>query len=133
MNRKKKSERRNSMKGRKNMLGLFVVTMVLSILLLGGCGGGFSALPKEKISESDKALIEAKGSNATVNAPVELKAAEDKLEQAKAAFGTKDYDTADRLAEQALADTEICSLRVTRIASAVTNSIRHFPRNGQMR
>lgn len=121
------------MKGRKNMLGLFVVTMVLSILLLGGCGGGFSALPKEKISESDKALIEAKGSNATVNAPVELKAAEDKLEQAKAAFGTKDYDTADRLAEQALADTEICSLRVTRIASAVTNSIRHFPRNGQMR
>ena len=93
------------MKG-KNMLGLFVVTVVLSILLLGGCGGGFSALPKEKISESDKAVTEAKGSNASLNAPAELKAAEDKLAMAKAAFGKKDYAEATRLAEQASVDAD---------------------------
>jgi len=50
--------------------------------------------------------MEAKGSNATVNAPVELKAAEDKLGEARAAFNKKDYDNADRLAEQALADVD---------------------------
>ena len=93
------------MKGRKHMLSLFIVTVVFSILLLDGCGG-FSTLPKEKISESDKAVAEAKESNASVNAPTELKAAEDKLAKAKAAFRDKDYDVATRLAEQASVDAD---------------------------
>lgn len=94
------------MKGRMNTRRLFVVGMALSISLLVGCGGGFSTLPKEKISEGDKAVLEAKGSNASLNAPAELKAAEDKLEKAKAAFGKKDYNEATRLAEQASVDAE---------------------------
>jgi hypothetical protein len=74
-------------------------------LWFSGCSG-LAASSRQKISEGDKALIGAKESNATANAPVELKAAEDKLEQAKAAFGKKDYDNADRLADQALADAD---------------------------
>ncbi len=93
------------MKGKRIILSLFVVIMALSILWLSGCSG-LAASSRQKISEGDKALIGAKESNATVNAPVELKAAEDKLEQAKAAFGQKDYSSADRLAEQALADVD---------------------------
>jgi hypothetical protein len=93
------------MKGKRGIHGLFVVIMALSILWLSGCSG-LAASSRQKISEGDKALIGAKESNATVNAPVELKAAEDKLEQAKAAFGQKDYNNADRLAEQALADVD---------------------------
>ncbi len=93
------------MKGKRSTHGLFVVVMGLSILLLSGCSG-LKASSRQKILEGDKAFMEAKESNATVNAPVELKAAEDKLGQAKAAFDQKDYDKADRLAEQALADVD---------------------------
>ena len=100
------------MKGKRIILSLFVVVMALSILWLSGCSG-LSASSRQKISEGDKALIGAKESNATVNAPAELKAAEDKLEQAKAAFDKKDYDTADRLAEQALADVDYARAKGT--------------------
>jgi len=89
----------------KEKQGLFVVVMALTILGLSGCSG-LAALSRDNISEGDKAMLEAKESNASLNAPVELKAAEDKLEAAKAAFDKKDYDNANRLAEQALADVE---------------------------
>jgi hypothetical protein len=79
--------------------------MALTILGLSGCSG-LASLSRDNISEGDKAMLEAKESNASLNAPVELKAAEDKLEAAKAAFDKKDYDDANRLAEQALADVE---------------------------
>ena len=89
----------------KEKQGLFVVVLALTILGLSGCSG-LAALSRDNISEGDKAMLEAKESNASLNAPVELKAAEDKLEAAKAAFDKKDYDNANRLAEQALADVE---------------------------
>jgi hypothetical protein len=123
------SERRkNQMKGKRSMYGLFVVVMALSILWLSGCSG-LAASSRQKISEGDKALIGAKESNATVNAPGELKAAEDKLEQAKAAFGQKDYDNADRLAEQALADVDYTrakasSEKVKKEAEAIRQNIK---------
>jgi hypothetical protein len=116
------------MKGKRSIHGLFVVVMALSILWLSGCSG-LAASSRQKISEGDKALIGAKESNATVNAPVELKAAEDKLEQAKAAFGQKDYNNADRLAEQALADVDYArakgsSEKVKKEAEAIRQNIQ---------
>lgn len=116
------------MKGKRIILSLLVVVMALSILWLSGCSG-LSASSRQKISEGDKALIGAKESNATVNAPVELKAAGDKLEQAKAAFGQKDYNNADRLAEQALADVDYArakasSEKVKKEAEAIRQNIK---------
>ena len=94
----------------KEKQGLFVVVMALTILGLSGCSG-LASLSRDNISEGDKAMLEAKESNASLNAPVELKAAEDKLEAAKAAFDKKDYDNANRLAVQALADVEYASAK----------------------
>jgi hypothetical protein len=71
MNRKKKSERRKQMKGNR----LVVVVMGVSILWLSACSG-LATSSRQKISEGDQALIEARESNATVNAPVELKTAD---------------------------------------------------------
>ena len=101
------------MKGKRSFQGLFVVVIALSILWLDGCGGGFAALPKEKISDGDKALSEAKESNASLNAPAELKASEDKLAAAKAALNKKDYDEATRLAEQASVDADFARAKGT--------------------
>ena len=93
------------MKEKRSKQGLFVVVMALTILGLSGCSG-LASLSRDNISEGDKVMLEAKESNASLNAPVELKAAQDKLEAAKAAFDQKDYGNANRLAEQALADVE---------------------------
>jgi hypothetical protein len=93
------------MKRRRGTRKLLAVVLGLSILWLSGCSG-LAASSRQKISEGDKALMEAKESNATANAPVELKAAEDKLGEAKAAFDKKNYENADRLADQALADVD---------------------------
>ena len=93
------------MKGKMKTEGLFMVVIALGVLLAAGCGG-YATLPREKISEGDKALLEAKQSNASLNAPVELKAAEDKLAAAKAAFAKKDYEEATFLAEQASVDAD---------------------------
>ncbi len=100
------------MKRKSGIHKLFAVGMGFSILWLSGCSG-LAASSRQKISEGDQALMEAKGSNATINAPVELKAAEDKLGQAKAAFAKKDYENADRLAEQALVDVDYARTKAT--------------------
>ena len=94
------------MEGRRSIQALFVVVIALTLLGLNGCGGGYGNIPSEKISAGDKAVSDAKGSNASVNAPVELKAAEDKLAAAKAALNKKEYDEASRLAEQASVDAD---------------------------
>ncbi len=93
------------MKESRMLHQLFVSVATLGLLLMSGCTT-FATLPSEKISQGDKALAEARESNASVNAPVELKAAEDKLAEARVAFGKKEYDRATRLAEQASVDAD---------------------------
>jgi len=93
------------MNRRNRIQQLFIVFVALG-LLVSGCAGAHSALPREKISEGDKAIREARESNASQDAPAELKAAEDKLAAARAALGKKDYADATRLAEQASVDAD---------------------------
>jgi hypothetical protein len=100
------------MKENRKLQQLFVGVAALGLLLMSGCTT-FATLPREKISQGDKALMEAKESNASLNAPVELKAAEDKLAEAKAAFGKKDYEKATRLAEQASVDADYARAKGT--------------------
>jgi len=98
------------MKRKRGIHKLFVVVLGLSILWLSGCSG-FDAFSRQRISEGDKALNEARESNASLNAPAELKAAEDKLAAAKTAFGKKNYDEATRLADQALVDADYARVK----------------------
>ena len=100
------------MKKNRKLKQLFVGAAALGLLLISGCTT-FATLPTEKISQGDKALTEAKESNASLDAPVELKVAEDKLAAAKAAFGKKDYDKATRLAEQASVDADYARAKGT--------------------
>jgi hypothetical protein len=100
------------MEKNRKLQQLFVGVAGLSLLLMSGCTT-FATLPSEKISEGEKALTEAKESNASLNAPVEFKAAEDKLVEAKAAFGKKNYEEATRLAEQASVDADYARAKGT--------------------
>jgi macrodomain Ter protein organizer (MatP/YcbG family) len=85
-------------------LQLFLVLAVFGLLLASGCATD-GTLP-EKILQGDEAIRKAAESNATLNAPGELKAAEEKLVQAKEAAYKRDYDKATRLAEEASIDAD---------------------------
>jgi hypothetical protein len=97
-------EKENRMNRKRRSLQLFLVLAVLGLLLASGCATN-GTLP-EKISQGDEAIRKAGESNATLNAPGELKAAEEKLVQAKEAAYKRDYDKATRLAEQVSIDAD---------------------------
>jgi macrodomain Ter protein organizer (MatP/YcbG family) len=92
------------MNRKRKHLQLFFVLAVFGLLLASGCATD-GTLP-EKILQGDEAIRKAAESNATLNAPGELNAAEEKLVQAKEAAYKKDYDKATRLAEEASIDAD---------------------------
>lgn len=75
-------------------------------ILIGGCASP-GVPPVEKISTVEKAIQEARESNATVSAPLELRHAEDKLNEAKAAMKEEEFEKARRLADEALLDAKL--------------------------
>jgi len=92
------------MNRKKKDLQLFLVLAVFGLLLTSGCATN-GILP-EKILQGNEAIRKAAESNATLNAPGELKAAEEKLVQAKEAAYKRDYDKATRLAEEVSMDAD---------------------------
>jgi septal ring factor EnvC (AmiA/AmiB activator) len=88
----------------KKGLRLFLVLAVFGLPLASGCATNGSL--SEGILRGDEAIRKAAESNARVNAPGELKAAEEKLVRAKQAAYKRDYDEATRLTEQASIDAE---------------------------
>ena len=92
------------MNRKRKGLQLFLVLAVFGLLQASGCATN-GALP-EKILQGEETIRKAAESNATLNAPGELKAAEEKLAQAKEAAYKRDYDRATRLAEQASIDAD---------------------------
>ncbi len=87
----------------KRLQWLWIVLLIV-LLLTGGCATN-GALP-QKILQGEEAIRKAAESNAALNAPGDLKRAEEKLAQAKEAAYQRDYDEAIRLAEQASLDAD---------------------------
>jgi uncharacterized protein YbjQ (UPF0145 family) len=92
------------MNRKRKGLQLLYVLAVFGLLLASGCATN-GTLP-EKILQGDEAIKKAAESSATLNAPGELKAAEEKLAQARDAAYKRDYDKATRLAEEASIDAD---------------------------
>lgn len=92
---------------------LLNVALAAGLLLAAGCGGTSQVVAKGKVSEGEKAVNEAKTSNASLNAPVELVAAEGKLSAAKEMFLREEYDAAARLADEASVDAEYARAKAT--------------------
>lgn len=97
---------------------VYVLAGFLLILgvALAGCGGN-AAVPTEKIANAERAIAGARDSNAIVNAPLDLKLAEDKLSAAKAAIAKEEYESAGRLADQSIIDADVARAK-TRAAKA---------------
>jgi hypothetical protein len=84
----------------------------LVALMAAGCASD-ATLASAKVSQAERAVNEAKQSNAGVTAPVELRTAEDKLTAARAAAARGEHDEAIRQADQALADADYARARAS--------------------
>src|SRR6266545_2031541 len=89
---------------------LMFAVAIVGAAFAGGCAGN-AAIPAGKITAVERAISDAKASTATVDAPAELKAAEDELTSAKAAMADKKYEEASRFADKASADADYARTR----------------------
>ncbi len=79
-------------------------------LLLGGCASD-GTLATQRLSAGERAIMDAREGNASLNAPAELNAAEENLFKAKEAFAKKEYEKAAHLADRASIDAEFARNR----------------------
>lgn len=89
----------------KTVRGLKLAALALgSALLLTACAG---TPPSEQFAVSRAAVNSAVSAGGTEFAPVEMRAAQEKLNKAEAAIFEKRYDDAKRLAQQAEWDARV--------------------------
>lgn len=84
--------------------------MALAALMATGCASNWT-LANAKVGQAERAVDEAKQSNATLNAAADLKLAEDRLAAARAAVVRQDSTDAIRQAEAAMADADYARAR----------------------
>lgn len=89
---------------KRRIVPFFAVAATFGILL-GGCASD-GTLATQKLSAGERAIMDAREGNASLNAAAELNAAEGNLSEAKEAFAKKEYEKAARLADRASIDAE---------------------------
>jgi hypothetical protein len=102
-------ERRHQMIGTKNIAWPLTILVALVIPFMVGCAS--KVAPVENITSAEMAIMAAQESNASVHAPLELRVAADKLNQAKAAMEQEEFDKAQRLADEAAVDAQLAEAR----------------------
>jgi hypothetical protein len=108
----------------KKVILLFFIILIVS----AGIATAKDVAPFEKITAVQKAIDDARESNAIINAPLELKLAEDKLAKAKLAINEEEFEMARRLADEALIDAKLAeaksrSERAKKLDQEMRNSI----------
>ena len=93
------------MQEKKRKILTFLAVAAAFGLLLGGCASD-GTLATQKLSAGERAIMDAREGNASLNAVAELNAAEGNLSEAKEAFAKKEYEKATRLADRASIDAE---------------------------
>ena len=83
----------------------WTICVLISFLTLAGACAGIA--PIEKMAKLDSQIESARQAEAIVYAPLELKFAEDKYKKAQIAIEDKDYEKANRLADEAFLDAQL--------------------------
>jgi Domain of unknown function (DUF4398) len=106
-------------------VGIALAAFSLTALSLGCASHG--PLASAKVSQAERAVDEAQQAGAAVSAPVELRAAQDKLTAAQTAMAKGKNDTAIRAAEQAAIDGEYArAVAANQRANAVADEIGQY-------
>lgn len=101
--------------------------MVVALTALSGCAS--APIPTEQLAVSKAAVDSATTAGGTEFAPLEIKAAHDKLDAANRAVTDKDYDKAARLAAEAqvdakLAETKALSAKAQKAVAETQDNLR---------
>ncbi len=124
----------NVKKRKRQHLFFIVIIIVIVLLIVIGCAKKFTRETSiTKMSEGEKAISVAKESNASIDAPADLKVALDKMTAAKKALQKEDYETATRMAEQASVDADYARVKAisdkakkaTEERRETVNTLRH--------
>lgn len=86
------------------MAAIMALSVLVCFFFAAGCAS--EGKPTAKISNADVAIQDAREANAINYSPLELKLAEDKLSQARAAADKDNNREARRLADEAFADAK---------------------------
>ena len=101
-----------------------VVVLVFAAVISTGCASK-SFAPIKNISDAEIAIKSAKEANATVNAPLDIRIAEDKLQTARENIKKDDYVSARRLADEAFMDAKLAQEKSrTAKAKKLENQLR---------
>jgi outer membrane murein-binding lipoprotein Lpp len=98
-----KAERRGD---QMKILKLLLFATISCVFLLVGCASKEVA-PTVDISKAEMAIKAAMDRDASTNAPLELKTAQDKLQAAEEAMKQEKFEKARRLAEEAEVDAKV--------------------------
>ena len=99
------------------------VLLAVFALLITGCAG--SKLPPPDLSSPRSAIAQADQAGAAEAAPLVLRNARQKLQQAETASNNGDYETAQRLAEQAAIDAKLAEAKArSATAQAAVDELR---------
>jgi outer membrane lipopolysaccharide assembly protein LptE/RlpB len=103
----------------------FKALLLLSaVSMLGGCGGH---PPIDKISAAEQALSQANLTEGDTYAPLEMRVAQDKLNQAKAAMNNEEYEKAAALADEASVNAELAAVKAD--SARTTNKLDGLKRS----
>lgn len=83
--------------------------MLSLFLFIGACASGTA--PVEKIGNAENAILRAREIGAINYAPLDLRLAEEKLAKAKSLIGQQEYQTAEKLLDEALVDAKLAEMR----------------------
>lgn len=98
------------MKFMRSVRAGIILFIILNSFIITGCGPKMLP-PHNTISNAEMAIERARDENANFYAPLDLKIAEEKLENAKKAMSDGDYKTAGRQAEESLLDAQTAEAR----------------------
>lgn len=87
------------------------IVLALAALALALAGCASVPPPTAAMAVSDAAVLQARDAGATELAPEQMRSAREKLDQAKLAMASEDYDRARRLAHEAEADARLAEAR----------------------
>ena len=84
---------------------------ILLVFFAGACAGIDKGPVQQNITKAEAAINDAQSSQARSHAPLQLKLAEEKLAQARTEFENENYQRANWLAEEAIADANLAEAK----------------------
>lgn len=85
--------------------------LIVGALMLAGCATGKQEIIRTKISNAEMMIQRAEQNEAEKYAPLQMKLAEERLQEARQLMKEDDYEEADQKAEEAMMDARLAEAK----------------------